>query len=79
MTATTGFHENTVAAILALQRLCFAHSVNSNHVATSEAAIIDFDHSCATMEVFFNPTVHKLRFSSQIRTKFSNIFTPYSE
>ncbi len=66
MTAASGFHENTITAIFALQCTRFAHGINSNHVTTSETSVIDFDHVFATVGLFFKPTVHKLRLSSQI-------------
>jgi len=66
VTASARFHENTIAAIFALHCTCFTHGINYSHVTTSETSIIDFDHVFATVGVFFNPTVHKLRISSQI-------------
>ena len=79
MATSARFPENPVSTILTLQGACFTHGIDWNHVTTSETSVIDFDHGCATVGVFFNPTVHKLRIFSQIRMKFSNIFTPYSE
>lgn len=66
VTASPRFPENSVSAVLTLQGTCFTHSIDRSHVAASEAPVIDFNHSSPTEEVFFNPTVHKLRLFSQI-------------